>query len=217
MIFMRSAPEQINGSDDSADRELRILAEVEADPQTSQRSLSRRVGIALGLTNLLLRNLADKGYLRITQAGWKRWVYALTPAGVSRKLQLTAAYVHRILGQYQRVRQLVRSEIESLDLHRESSIAIYGTGELAELVYLALREMNIEEVDFYSSGAPDGRRFLGMRVRDVSDLQPNEYDWFLVGIMEAPETSYAILKDHGVASDKLITLFANHRPEKERP
>lgn len=193
------------------DRELRLLAEVEADPETNQRSLSQRAGIALGLTNLLLRNLADKGYLRISQAGWKRWVYSLTPAGVSRKFQLTAAYVHRVLGQYQRVRQMVRSEIESLEFHRESRIAIFGTDELAELVYLALREMNIEEVDFYSNGSPNGRRFLGLRVNDVSALEPTEYDWFLIGNMAALETSHAILKKRGVASEKMITLFADHR------
>ena len=213
---MRSERELKGAVGDSADKELRLLTEVESDPQTNQRSLSQRAGIALGLTNLLLRNLADKGYLRITQAGWKRWVYSLTPKGATRKFQLTAAYVHRVLGQYQRVRHMVRSEIESLGLHRESRIAIYGTGELAELVYLALREMSIEEVDFYSSGSPTGHRFLGMRVNDISALEPNEYDWLLVGNMEAPETSYGILKERGVASEKMITLFADHREEGGR-
>jgi hypothetical protein len=213
---MRSVPELKTGSEDSTDRELRLLAEIEADPETNQRSLAQRASIALGLTNLLLRSLADKGYLRISQAGWKRWVYALTPSGVSRKFQLTAAYVHRVLGQYQRVRQMVRSEIESLGLHRESRIAIYGTGELAELVYLALQEMRIEEVDFYSNGSPNGRRFLGMRVNDISTLDPNGYDWFLLGSMDAPEGSYATLEERGVLFEKMITLFADHREKGAR-
>jgi DNA-binding MarR family transcriptional regulator len=216
ILGMRSVKELKSGSEDSTDRELRLLAEVEADPETNQRSLSQRAGIALGITNLLLRNLAEKGYLRISQAGWRRWVYSLTPAGVSRKFQLTAAYVHRVLGQYQKVRQMVRTEIGSLGLHRESRIAIYGTGELAELVYLALREMNIEEVDFYSGGSPNGRRFLGMRVNDISTLHPDEYDLFLVGSMDALESSYAILAQRGVTSEKMIALFTDHREEGSR-
>lgn len=210
---MRSERELSSAAGDSSDKDLRLLAEIESDPQTNQRSLATRAGIALGLTNLLLRNLADKGYLRVTQAGWKRWVYSLTPAGLNHKLHLTAAYVHRVLGQYQKVRQMVRRDIELLELNRESRIAIYGTGELAELVYLALREMSIEEVSFYSSGSPNGHRFLGMHVNDISALDPLEYDWLLVGDMEALDTSYAALKERGVDPGKMITLFGNHRKE----
>ena len=59
--------------------ELRLLSQVEDSPEVTQRELSQRVGIALGLTNVLLRNLVQKGYIRATQANWKRWIYTLTP------------------------------------------------------------------------------------------------------------------------------------------
>jgi DNA-binding MarR family transcriptional regulator len=120
-------------------RELRMLSEVHSTPGTTQRDLSRQIGIALGLTNVLLRNLVEKGYVRITQASWKRWMYALTPSGFSRKIQLTVAYVHRVLDHYQEVRQTLREELQTVHLNEESRVAIFGTGEFAELVYLGLR------------------------------------------------------------------------------
>ena len=45
--------------------ELGVLAEVLRDPETTQRSLGRRVGISLGLTNHLVRKLVSKGYVRV--------------------------------------------------------------------------------------------------------------------------------------------------------
>ena len=92
-------------------RELRLLAEVESSPEVTQRELSKRAGMALGLTNLMLRSLAQKGYIRATQAGWKRWLYNLTPKGFSRKLRLTIAYVHRVMDDYQNVRATLRDQI----------------------------------------------------------------------------------------------------------
>jgi DNA-binding MarR family transcriptional regulator len=138
---MSSTDEQIDTIGGMADRELRLLAEVHRRPQASQRELARRVGIALGMTNLLLHNLAEKGYVRITRAGWRRWLYALTPDGFLRKVQLTLSYVHRFLDHYQKVRQTLREELAVQSLNAESRVAILGTGEFAELVYLGLNDL----------------------------------------------------------------------------
>lgn len=211
MIVMRSKREPQSLMDDDAYRELRLLTEVDKTSESTQRDLSKRVGIALGITNVLLRNLSQKGYIRVTQAGWKRWLYALTPAGLSRKIQLTAAYVHRVLDHYQKVRQTLREELELLNLNEESRLAIYGTGEFAELVYLGLREMTIEEIDIFGPVTPGNGRFLGIPVRDVVTLQPDQYDRVVVAVLNGPHESYGLLQDLGVDEDQLVTFFPNNR------
>ena len=167
---MRSNSEHNESSAPLNHRELQILTEIEADPEINQRQLSLRLGIALGLTNVLLRNLAQKGYVRATKASWRRWLYALTPEGFSHKMRLTAAYVNRVLHHYRRVRQTLKEEMEPLALHSESRLAICGTGELAELIYLGLRDLNIEEIEIFDPIIEGGQRFLGMPVRDISEL-----------------------------------------------
>ena len=42
-----------------------------------------------------------------------------------------------------------------MDLHAESRIAVCGTGSTAEIVFLALRELEIEEIDFYEEDDDD--------------------------------------------------------------
>ena len=66
-----------------SDKELQVLTEVESTSDITQRQLSQRAGIALGITNTLLRSLIKKGYIRAHKASWKRWAYALTPEGAS--------------------------------------------------------------------------------------------------------------------------------------
>ena len=190
-------------------RELRLLTEVDASPDVTQRQLSNRVGIALGLTNLLLRNLTQKGYVRVSQASWKRRLYTLTPEGFSHRVGLLLSYVQRFLDHYQRVRQTLREQLEPLALHEESRVAICGTGEFAELVYLGLREIGIEEIDVFVPNSPADRRFLGLPVRDTATLQPENYDRVLVAALNGSGADSKQLRALGVSPDKLVTFFAN--------
>ena len=205
---MRSENEQQNIVGISQYREMRVLAEVGESPELTQRELSKRIGAALGLTNLLVRNLVQRGYIRATQAGWKRWLYHVTPEGFSRKIRLTAAYVHRFLDHYQRVRHTLREELAPLALHVESRVAIYGTGEFAELVYLGLKELGIEEIEIFEARAPDDRRFLGMPVRDVTLLRPEDYDRVVIAFLGKTAEPLAELRQQSIAEDKLVTFFS---------
>ena len=197
----------LQGSDPHA--ELSLLREVSLTPETTQRRLASRMGISLGLTNLLLRSLAHKGYVRVVKAKWRRRLYALTPQGMVHKLLLTGAYVGRVLDHYQKVKLILREELEPLSLHEESSIAIFGTGDFAELVYLGLKELGIQEMDVFDIGSPNGSRFLGMPVRDVAALHPGNYDRVVVAVLEDPETSYAYLQALGVPKEQLVTFFGS--------
>jgi len=212
---MRSGNEPTEVTESSTYRELRLLSEVQRAPNASQRDLSRRMGIALGLTNVLLRNLAQKGYIRVTQSGWRRWFYAVTPAGFTRKIHLTVAYIHRVLGHYQTVRQTLRQELELLDLNEESRVAIYGTGEFAEIVYLGLREIRIEEIEVFGPMNDVQAKFLGMPVQDVTSLRPDDFDRVVVAMLKDWESGLEELRDLDVAPGKLVTFFADGQAREE--
>lgn len=204
---MSSVNEQSDSIGGMADRELRLLAEVHRRPQASQRELARRVGIALGMTNLLLHNLAEKGYVRIARAGWRRWLYALTPEGFLRKVQLTLSYIHRFLDHYQKVRQTLREELAVQSLNPESRVAIYGTGEFAELVYLGLKELGIEELDVFAGDGLAGGKFLGMPVRDFSSFRPDHYDRIVVASLGEADKQLRSLLGSGVTPERVVTFF----------
>ena len=214
---MRSSAEH-NSQEADPYIELSLLSEVQRTPDTTQRGLASRLGISLGLTNLLLRSVAHKGYVRVAKANWRRRIYALTPKGMVRRVLLTGAYINRVLDHYQKVKLILREELEPLALHAESRVAIYGTGEFAELVYLGLRNLGIEEVDIFVPQSPDGDKFLGMPVRDVATLQPEHYDRVVIAAFNGLENRLAELQGQGVAADQLVTFFGSAplEPTEER-
>jgi DNA-binding MarR family transcriptional regulator len=58
---------------------LRILDEVSKAGNVTQRSLSRRLGMALGLTNLYVRRLGKKGLIKVVNLEANSLRYELTP------------------------------------------------------------------------------------------------------------------------------------------
>ena len=194
--------------EDASYRELRLLEEVESTPEVSQRSLARKMGVALGVANLLVRNLGTKGYIRARQVAWKRWAYILTPSGIARKVHLTVAYVDRFVDHYRRVRTMVREELSTLAIDPDSRIAIYGATDLAELVYLAVRDMGISRVDVFDQES-DGRSFLGMPVQSLESVVPGDYAAVLVAFSTDVEARYSELHAMGISASQIVTLLQN--------
>ena len=115
-------------------RDLQLLAEVERDPGVTQRSLAKKLGVALGLTNLYLRRLAHKGYIKFTTIPRKRIQYLLTPRGMAEKSRLTYQYLQYSLTYYRDMRQHLKLTLSKVARRGAHNIVIYGTGELAEFI-----------------------------------------------------------------------------------
>lgn len=83
---------------------FRILKIVADEPHLSQRELARRLGVSLGKSNYLLRALVEKGLVKIGNFGRAekklKYIYLLTPAGISERLRLTSAYLARKEAEY---------------------------------------------------------------------------------------------------------------------
>jgi hypothetical protein len=117
--------------------------------------------------------------------------------------------VHRVLDHYQSVRQTFREQLDPLALNEESQVAIYGTGELAELVYLGLKEIGIEEIGIFSRTTYPDERFLGLPVHDISTLDPDQYERVVIASLRENEEAYAELRQRGLKSRQVVTFFSN--------
>lgn len=212
---MRSEYEHKAGIEDDSYRELRLLEEVHRSPEMSQRSLSSRLGIALGVTNVLVRGLAKKGYIRIVQVKWRRWIYILTPAGITHKINLTFAYVERFLNHYRRVRLMIEQDLESIELTQEYGVAIFGTTELAELVFLILREKGITDIDIIDV-SPTRTMFLGMPVLDADSIDPQKYRKILLAFpLEDTSEKSLELETRGIPKSQIVYFFQGHDSGQE--
>ena len=96
------------------DAHLRLLTLIEQHPEYSQRRLAEAMGVSLGKAHYLLAALFDKGLVKagkFTRSPSKlKFVYALTPAGVKHRLQLTRRFLQVKEQEYLGL----RAEIEQL-------------------------------------------------------------------------------------------------------
>jgi len=107
-------------------RTWRLLAEIENDAGVTQRSLSTKLGIALGLTNACLKKMVKKGYVKVANMDRNRIHYLLTPRGVAEKASLTYEYLQYAVEFYRETRARVRDGLQSLRLQSKSNLVFYG-------------------------------------------------------------------------------------------
>jgi len=85
--------------------ELKLLKTIEENKNISQRSISKEINVALGLTNSLVKKFVKKGFLKLKQAPMKRFLYYLTPQGLIEKSRLTQEYIKTSLTFFKRAKQ----------------------------------------------------------------------------------------------------------------
>jgi DNA-binding MarR family transcriptional regulator len=185
-------------------RDLELLLALEEDSRTTQRSLAGRLGIALGLTNLYLKRLARKGYIKCVTIPPNRLVYLVTPRGLARKARLTYEFMQYSLDLYRDARHQLREAFERRFSNGDRRIAIFGTGDAAELAYLSIKELNLELVAVFDGDS--GRTFLGLPVQPIERCNPDEFDALIVATLEPPQPWVDRLLKLGVPEQKLVTL-----------
>ena len=185
-------------------RELRLLEALDGHHHVTQRGLSARLGVALGLTNLYLKRLVRKGYIKCVNVRPNRVRYLVTPKGLAEKARLTYESMEHSLRLYRETRQHLRGMLGEAIRSGCTGIAICGTGDPAELAYISLKELGLEPVAVFDgeSDAP----FLGMTVRPLSEHASVEYDLMIVATLGNPARLIARLSEAGVPKEKLWPL-----------
>jgi DNA-binding Lrp family transcriptional regulator len=187
-----------------AQRDLRLLDEVARDAGVSQRSMSKSLGVALGLTNLYVKRLVRKGHIKITTIPRHRIKYLLTPRGMAEKSRLTYLYMQYSLSYYRDVRSRLKQVLADLCRAGGKRVVVYGTGELAELAYLSLREMDMTLVGFVDRN--QHRVFLSYPVWSLDTLANWDFDAVLItDLVEGKKIRTRLLRD-GVPKEKIVTL-----------
>ncbi|MBP0126889.1 MAG: winged helix-turn-helix transcriptional regulator [Nitrospira sp.] len=185
-------------------RDLLLLSEVERDAGVTQRALSTTLGVALGLTNLYLKRLARKGYVKIATIPRHRIQYLLTPQGLIEKSRLTYLYMQHSLAYYRQTRERIKEMMSSFNGSPGQRVVIYGTTELAELAYLSLRDMHIDCVGFIDENPRDS--FLSCPVSTPEQVNRWQFDRVLIADLEYAAACEEQLVQAGVPREKVLRL-----------
>ena len=103
----------------------KILKELEANPEISQRELAKGLGISLGKANFCIQALIEKGFIKANNfrnsQNKKAYIYLLTPKGIEEKASVTLQFLKFKMVEY----QALKTEIEHLQ--HEARLIDYTT------------------------------------------------------------------------------------------
>jgi EPS-associated MarR family transcriptional regulator len=101
---------------------FRIIKHLEEDPAATQRALSGKLGISLGKTNYLIKELIKKGFIEASNfthnSGKPQKVqYLLTKAGLEEKWRLANYFLQLKEAEY----SLIKKELEKINSQNEKT------------------------------------------------------------------------------------------------
>jgi DNA-binding MarR family transcriptional regulator len=190
--------------DVEARRDLTVLDAIARDQHITQRNLAAKLGIALGLTNIYLKRLIRKGYIKCINLQSNRLLYLITPQGIAEKSRLTYEFMDYSLHLYRDVRRHLTEVLRPCREDGARRIAVFGTGEAAELAYLSLKEQGLEPVAIFA--VEGGGMFLGMPIRSLDECSLVAFDRLIVATLDRPDPLVKQLVRAGIPIEKLITL-----------
>lgn len=183
---------------------LRILDEISKESSVTQRTLSIKLDIALGLINAYIKRLTKKGYIKITTIPKNRVKYILTPKGFTEKVRLTYEYMQYSVNYFKEIRERIDDIYKKMISSGVETIIIWGDGEVAELSYVFMRGLPLRLVGIVDSKRVE-KGFFGHDVYSFEDFPALNYDAILLTSFNA-EKEKQRMKNLGADMERVYTL-----------
>jgi DNA-binding MarR family transcriptional regulator len=192
-----------------------ILQAIASGGRVTQRSLSSELGIALGLTNLLIRRLVGKGYVKVSRMGTRHVRYLMMPAGWEALARATRLSLENTVHLYTQTREHIRQTLTILsercdaDEAGQKRVVFYGAGDVAEIAYVSLMNTDLTLV-----GVVDDRRvgrFFDMTICRPELLTPaavdgQAYSHVIVASIRHTDAIQARIRERGVPPARVFCL-----------
>ncbi|MBC7964113.1 MAG: winged helix-turn-helix transcriptional regulator [Steroidobacteraceae bacterium] len=189
-------------------RSLQLLSEISGEEPLSQRELSRRLGIAVGLVNSYLKNLVSKGFVRVKNFPSNRYAYLLTPQGLAEKSRLAYQHLSYFTSLYTVARQDYLELFRRLEESGVQEVVFCGVDEVAEVAYLSLKETGLELLAVMD----DGRQvdlFFGLQVVSLSEGVREECAPVVISSLKRRDELVRVLRSLGVADGRIFVAGAS--------
>lgn len=135
-------PEPLN------EREFELINIIGKRLGSNQRDLSQEMNLSLGQTNMLIRRLASKGLIRISQLNKRKVQYLLTPKGLAEKMRKSVHYTLHTINAIGLIKARVASILKKLYGQGHRRFYFYGEHDLRVLVEMVFRELNLRDAVF---------------------------------------------------------------------
>ena len=178
-----------------------------------QRDLARVAGLSLGMTNVVVKRLVQKGWLTIRKINNRNIRYAVSPAGIEAISRRSYRYLRRTIRSIVEYRVAIEKFVQDVTKRGYRSLLLVGGSDLGFIVENACRKHGLRFVqdDLLAASARDPRSGI--------------FTLYAEGILPESEESIArlgvdflrvILAERETSSRQIDAIDAGrHDPESE--
>ena len=112
------------------DKQISLLELLKSRPDAAQRDMAEAVGLSLGMTNLLLKQLAEKGWMFIRRVNARNVQYVLTPEGLTELSRRSSRYLKRTIRSVADCRVQLEGLVMQVKRDGFSGLALSGSSDL---------------------------------------------------------------------------------------
>jgi len=182
-------------------RDLQLLEELGKNPIISQRELSHKFGIALGVTNACLKRMARKGWIRIRDLNPRKIGYYLTPKGVLEKGRLTLNLISFRIQNYAELKKIIANRLLEIQNRGLKRLVFYGISDEMEIAYITLQGVNLKLVGIVEDDEKfNSQIILGYELEPVSRIPELKPDAILI----------TTLTENGKKRDRLREIYGSN-------
>ena len=193
-------------------KQIDMLIELKQNPSTIQRSLAGKLNISLGLTNEILQNLIHRGWVKASKLNGRKWLYLITPAGMSKAAQFAFQRFQETQKYFWDAENIIINLLENLHQKSKKKLIILGKNQYTKLVFLAATDSPME-LTMIISDEQSTKNFLGHKVVSTEEFiqkfnqLPKEFqDTIIISVdQELEETMFSKISQDG-KRNKLSTI-----------
>jgi DNA-binding MarR family transcriptional regulator len=154
----------------TSDKEFEILKNIYNNhSHVRQRDLARIVGLSLGMTNAILKRLAQKGWLKIRKLNNRNIRYAVTPAGIDAIARKSFHYFKRTIKNVVFYREAVEKLIIQVKRSGYRGVILVGKSDLDFIVEHSCMKHRMEFLSGKQEDSREGYFYLYSENREQQE------------------------------------------------
>lgn len=123
------------------EKEYAVIVEISNNTLPDQRTIATNTGISLGMTNLIIKRLISKGYIKARQLNHKKIQYILTAQGFAEKASKSYRFTLKTIDLIRAMKEKVQHLVNEEHQRGADTIVVPGAGELSDMVKLAINDL----------------------------------------------------------------------------
>jgi len=129
---------------DASQKEIEILENIyHSQPNVRQRDLAHVAGLSLGMTNAILKRLAQKGWITMRKVNSRNISYAVSPEGMEVIMRKSYHYFRRTIKNVVYYRRTIEELIREISELGYQGLVLVGKSELDFIVEHACRRYGV--------------------------------------------------------------------------